>query len=159
MCVCVHSIERHSPTGSAPVDSQAESPVQPMWRYAIERWHSGMSPLLFSQDAPQRGLSRGIFQRHHGIFQGALFLMGSPNVEWGMSISLFAASVPLYPYKLNNRDFSEFNFNEITGVMGCWNTVIYISQQRPIFFPLISGSLCAVNIKLSHRHSKNMNYW
>lgn len=46
----------------------------------------------------------------------------------------FATSTLLHPYKLNDMDFSEFNFNEIAGVMGFWNRVIYSFAAAGCFF-------------------------
>lgn len=76
-----------------------------------------------------------------------MFLIGSLSIEFGMSLaSCFATSTPLHPYKLNDMDFSEFNFNEIAGVMGYWNRVLStVSQQKSVFFfPPTLSPLCAV---------------
>lgn len=55
----------------------------------------------------------------------------------------FATLTQPHPYKLNDMDFSEFNFNEIAGVMGCWNRVIYSFTAEVCFSPNFSP-LCAV---------------
>lgn len=73
-----------------------------------------------------------------------MFLIGSANIESGMSLMCcFATSTPPHPYKLNDMDFSEFNFNEIAGVMVCRNRVIY-SFTGEVCFVSTFSPLCAV---------------
>ena len=86
MWVCVYPQYRKTPTHweRAPLDSKAESPVRAMRRSAAERWQSGMSPSLFAHSGVD--FLAGNCSQRYGIFQGALFLIGSPNIELGMSL-------------------------------------------------------------------------
>lgn len=135
LSVCTHSIERRHPLGAC-------TPWLPSWKSCpsdetLCRRTLTIRNVRFTVHVVWRGFLTGNCLEWNGIFQGALFLIGSPNTELAMSLMCCSATSTLpHPYKLNDMDFSEFNFNEIAGVMGSWNRVIYSFTAEVCFFPL-----------------------
>lgn len=128
LCVYVPIVYRKTPTHRerAPLDSQAES----LSNVTVCLRTLTVGNFL----AQQRWFLTANCTLRYGIFQGALFLIGSPHIELETSLLCCFVTSSTHPYKLNDMDFTEFNFNEIAGVRRHWNRLIYSFTAEVCFF-------------------------
>ena len=140
VCMCVYPQYRETPHPPG-----ASTPWLPSWKACPS------DEMLRRRTLTVRNVSLAVLeaQRRWGLFRAIWNISGCIVSNWITEyrirnvpyVLFFATSTPPHPYKLNDMDFSEFNFNEIARVMASLEqSYLHFRSTRLVFF-------------LSHFHS------